>query len=83
MTNNLWIGANILINTTTGETTQVLQFVFREEDATAMREDAARNLLEFVKPRAAPYAVIKWSIEKSSTRQGFYVIRGVQEISNG
>ena len=83
MTNTLWIGANLLFDVETGKTTQVLQFVFREEDATTWTEEAAKNQLSFVESRAARYAVIRWSVEQSSARRGLFVIRGVQEVKNG
>lgn len=80
MTNNLWIGANLLFEAQTGKTTQVFQFVFREEDATALSRIAAENVQQFVSVRSAPFAKISWSIEPSSTRRGFFVVKGLQEV---
>jgi hypothetical protein len=80
MRNKLWIGANILFNLATGETTQVLQFVFREDDASTFTEENATTTRAFIESRAARYAKILWSVERSSTRPGFFVIKGVQRF---
>jgi hypothetical protein len=80
MTNTLWIGANLLFNLATGETTQVFQFVFHEEDATTFSEANARDVLFFVQSRAAKFGSFVWSIDRSSLRRSLFVIKGVQEV---
>jgi len=84
MTNVFWIGANLLFDLRTGETKQVLQFVFREEDATTLTEVNANNYRSFVESRATAYVSnITWSIEPSTLRRGLFVIKGVQEVTFG
>jgi len=81
MTNTFWIGANVLMNLETGETSQVLQYVFLEEEATTFTEDQARATRMFVEPRSRRFADnITWKIEKSAIRPGFFVIKGEQNV---
>jgi hypothetical protein len=83
MTNTFWIGANISVDVQTGAATQVLQLVFREEDATTWKEETAREYLSFWRRSADRFGSnIEWMIEPSSTRRGFWVIKGVQGVQN-
>jgi len=76
-TNILWIAANIIIDTITGETNQVLMLVNRESDATVFdTEQEALNYLAFVKARVTH---IQWFLDGPTPQkpQG-WVIRGIQ-----
>ena len=84
MTNVFWIGANVLFDLQTGEAKQVLQFVFREEDATTLTETSAKAYLSFVESRAERYVSnITWHMEPSTIRRGLFIIKGVQEVTFG
>ncbi len=76
-TNRFWIAANILFDTATGETRQVLMLVNRESDATIFdTEPEALNFLSFVKVRAPQ---IQWFLDAPTpVRPQGWVIRGVQ-----
>jgi len=81
MTNVFWIGANILFDLQTGETKQVYQFVFREEDATTLTKDQASVTRSFVESRAGQFVTnIVWSIERSVLRPGLFVVKGEQHV---
>jgi hypothetical protein len=82
VTNVFWIGANVLFDLQTGETKQVLQFVFREEDATTLTEASANTYISFIQGRAANYVGnTTWHKEPSTLRRGLFVIKGVQEVA--
>jgi hypothetical protein len=78
--NVFWIGANILFDTRTGATNQVLMLVYREDDASTFTQDDAKSYLSFVESRAAQITKIDWSIQRSIRRPGFFVIRGEQYV---
>ncbi len=76
-TSILWIAGNIIIDTTTGETNQVLMLVNRESDATVFdTETEARRYLLFVQTRIQN---IQWFLdEPTPIRPQGWVIRGIQ-----
>jgi hypothetical protein len=78
--NILWIGANLLFDTQTGATNQVLMFVHREEDASVFTKEKATDFLNFVKVRAERFDPgIKWTVEQSRRVPQRVVIQGVQD----
>lgn len=80
ITNVFWIAANILFETATGKTTQVLMLVNRESDATIFTtQQEAEKYFSFVQVRAAQ---IVWYLDppKPQRPQG-WVIRGQQTVS--
>jgi len=77
--NVFWIGGNVLFDLNTGATSEVLLFVYREEDASTFTIMSAKAYLQFVSQRTPKTARINWSIEAASKRRDFFVIRGEQE----
>lgn len=75
--NIFWIAANIIINTTTGETNQVLMLVNRDSDATVFDTQAeAMNYLQFIKMRVSH---IQWFLDSPTPQKPHgWVIRGIQ-----
>jgi hypothetical protein len=78
--NVFWLGANILCDMRTGETKQMLMLVYREEDASTFTQDDADSYRSYFASRAEPFAKINWTIHKSTSRPGFFVIRGEQYV---
>lgn len=78
--NVFWIGANILVDTATGETKQVLMLVYREEDASAFPPQEAENYKTFFGSRAERITAINWSVQRARNRPGFWVVRGEQYV---
>jgi hypothetical protein len=78
--NVFWVGANIIADTATGETKQVLMLVYREEDASAFTRQDADKYLNFFSARVSRITQISWTIQTSRTRPGFFVIQGEQYV---
>jgi hypothetical protein len=70
--NTFWIAGNILFNTTTGQTSQVLMLVNRATDATIFSEADVNTYLAFIRARSSH---ITWATEH---RPEGWVIRGTQ-----
>lgn len=80
MVNTFWIAANIIFDLKTGETKDVLTLVNHEIDATFFRREDADLYYSFVTGRTAQKN-IQWTIDSSNLRgQGWFVIRGVQNV---
>jgi hypothetical protein len=75
--NVFWIGANILFDPKNNTSGEVLLIVYREEDASGFTREIATQYMNFIKARA-PHVV--WSIQKSTVRPEFVVIRGEQDV---
>jgi len=78
--NVFWLGANILVDTRNGDTKPVLMLVYREEDASAFTLEDALSYKFFFASHAEQLSQISWTIQKSSRRPGFFVIRGEQYV---
>jgi hypothetical protein len=79
VTNRFWIAANIIFNTNTGATNNVLMLVNRESDATIFAATDAEKYFAFVSSRAKD---IQWFLDPPTIQrpQGF-VIRGTQTVN--
>jgi len=77
--NQFWIAANVIFNTQTGATDQVLMLVNRATDATIFTTQAeAENYYRFVAVRAPN---ISWTLEAPiPQRPQGWVIRGQQLV---
>lgn len=79
--NIFWIGANLLFDTHTGATNQVLMFVHQEEAASTFTENDASKYLSFVSVRAERLdPSIRWFVEKSRLVPQRWMIRGEQDV---
>lgn len=80
-TNIFWIGANLLFDTQTGATNQVLMFVQSEAEATVFSEQDAQAYLNFVSVRADRFSPgIRWTMPPARNATGRWVIRGEQDV---
>jgi hypothetical protein len=80
--NIFWIGVNLLFELKTGKMTDVLQLVYREQDASTFTDQLGDNVLSFVSSRTDNLAGLKirWSLERSKARPELFVIRGEQDV---
>jgi hypothetical protein len=79
--NTFWLGGNLVFDLKTGKMTEVLQLVYREEDATTFMGQFAENVFNFVKMRTDEASLrIRWFKEKSKTRPNLLVIKGEQDV---
>ena|ERR1700735_2968607 len=80
-TNTFWIGANLLFDTQTGATNQVLMFVHSEAEASPFPEPDATAYLNFVSVRADRFNPgIKWTIQPARLVPQRFVIKGEQDV---
>lgn len=77
ITNQFWIAANIIIDTNTGETRQVLMLVNKEADATVFYERGeALTYFSFVTSRIKH---VQWHLDDPIPQRPLgWVIRGIQ-----
>ena len=80
---HFWVAGDVLINTATGATQEVLRLVHSSSEASTFGEQTATNVMNFVASRVNNLQSrnpVKFEIEPSEVPQGLWVIHGIQGV---